>query len=75
MAKLSVRGELPEDFRDTFIEHIRLRAFEPLSPDEDIEERMGWCVVASPLNVELGHENVFFNSYLNLGLRIFHGRP
>jgi recombination associated protein RdgC len=70
VAKLTVRGELPDDFRDTFIEHIQLRVFEPLTPDEEIEERMGWCVVGSPLNLELGHENVFYNSYLNLGLRI-----
>jgi hypothetical protein len=70
VAKLSVIGELPEDFRDTFIEHIQLRVFEPLSPDEDVEERAGWCVVGSPLDLELSHESVFFNSYLNLGLRI-----
>ncbi len=70
VAKLSVRGDLPANFRDTFIEHIQLRAFEPLTPEEDVEERMGWCAVGSPLDLSLDHEKVFFNSYLNLGFRI-----
>ena len=70
VTKLSVRGDLPDKFRDTFVEHIQLRAFEPLTPDEDIDHRMGWCVVGSPLSTELTHENVYYNSYLSLGLRI-----
>lgn len=68
-SKHFVRGELPEGFRDTFVERIRLRSFRPLTPDEE-EPRVGWCSIENPLDVELDHNKVFFNSYLNLGLRI-----
>lgn len=70
VSKLAVRGELPDDFREVYLKHIRQRVFVPLSPEEEADERMGWCVVGSPLELELTHENVFYNSYLNLGLRI-----
>ncbi len=68
-SKHYVRGALPEDFRDPFMERIHLRAFRPLGPEED-EARVGWCSIENPLDFELDHGKVFFNSYLNLGLRI-----
>src|SRR6202012_2825245 len=64
-----VRGDLPDDFRDAFVESLRLRAFRPLGLEDD-EPRVGWCSVENPLDCELDHGKVFFNSYLNLGLRI-----
>ncbi len=68
-SKHYVRGELPADFRDTFVESIRLRAFCPLGLDDD-EPRVGWCSIEDPLDCELDHGKVYFNAYLNLGLRI-----
>ena len=65
-----VRGELPKRFRDQFVESIRLRTFEPLTPDSEEQEHVGWCAVGRVLDLELDHEKVFFNSYLNLGLRM-----
>ncbi|MFC1641415.1 hypothetical protein ACFL5O_01815 [Myxococcota bacterium] len=70
VSKLFVRGELPGDCKKTFPERIRLRVFTPLQPDEDSDERIGWCVVSSPLDLELDHEKIFVGSYLTLGLRI-----
>ncbi|MBN2192800.1 MAG: recombination-associated protein RdgC [Polyangiaceae bacterium] len=70
VAKFTVRGELTDDFHTTFLKAIRHRAFKPLTPDEEAEERIGWCAVGSPLDAELSHDAVFYNSYLNLGLRI-----
>jgi recombination associated protein RdgC len=69
-AKFYVRGDLPEAFRDAFVEGIRLRAFRPLVVEEEDEQRAGWCSVENPLDCDLDHGKVFFNSYLNLGLRI-----
>ena len=69
-AKFYVRGELHEGFRDTFIERLRLRAFRPLTIEEDDEQRAGWCSIENPLDCELDHPKVFFNSYLNLGYRV-----
>lgn len=70
ITKFYVRGELPDDFREQYLRRIRLRAFEPLTPESDAEESIGWCVVSSPLDLDLTYENVFYNSYLNLGLRM-----
>jgi DNA recombination-dependent growth factor C len=70
VSKLWVRGELPDDHRDQFLKHIRRRAFEPLTPDDDTDERAGWCVVGSPLDLELDDEKVFFGSYVALGVRV-----
>jgi hypothetical protein len=69
VSKLWVRGELPDGFRDRFIKHLRLRTFQPLTADDDADERVGWCVVGSPLELELGHENVYYGSYLAVGVR------
>ncbi|APR84915.1 Hypothetical protein A7982_10264 [Minicystis rosea] len=69
-AKFYVRGELPEGFRDTFIERLRLRAFRPLTVEEEDEQRAGWCSIENPLDCEIDHAKVFYNSYLNLGYRV-----
>lgn len=68
--RLFVRGELPKRFRDTFVENIQLRTFQPLTPESEEQEHVGWCAVGRVLDLELDHETVFFNSYLNLGMRL-----
>lgn len=68
-SKFYVRGQLPDAFRDRFVERIGLRAFRPLTVEEDAEQRAGWCSIENPLDCELDHGKIFFNSYLNLGLR------
>lgn len=69
-SKFFVRGDLPEGFRDTFVERIGLRAFRPLDAAEEAEQRAGWCSIESPLDCELDHPKIYFNSYLNLGYRV-----
>jgi hypothetical protein len=68
-SKFYVRGELPDGFRDTFVERIQLRAFTPLTVEEEADQRSGWCSIENPLDCELDHNKIFFNSYMNLGLR------
>lgn len=65
-----VEGEVPADFREPFLEQIRQRALQPLDPDEDDEEAIGWCPIAHPLRLEFAHDDVFINNFVNLGLRI-----
>lgn len=69
-SKFHVRGELADGFRDRFVESIRFRAFRPLDPNEEIDSRAGWCSISDPFDLELSHEKVFFNHYLNIGFRI-----
>jgi hypothetical protein len=68
--KFHVRGELPEGFRDTFVERMRVRAFRPLSPLEDAPQGIGWCSIENLLDLEIEHGKVYFETYLNVGLRI-----
>lgn len=69
-SKFHVETNLPTDFRDRFVESIRLRAFRPLDPTEDVDHRAGWCSIQDPFDLDLTHEKVFFNHYLNLGFRV-----
>jgi hypothetical protein len=69
VAKFWVRGELPRDPRRSFMERIKLRRFRPLSADDEVEERYGWCTVGSPTDFELSTGKVFHNEYLALGFR------
>lgn len=68
-ARFFVEGELPRDFRDRFMKAIRLRSMKPLDPDEDAPERSGWCLIGEPFEVDLHHEGVFYNNFINLGFR------
>lgn len=61
--------EVPDDFLQGVLERIRHRAFEPLDPDEEEEERYGWVPIENPLRVEFEHFNVVFDHFINLGLR------
>ena len=69
-SKFHVRGALPERFADRFVESIRLRAFRPLGPEDEEDQRVGWVSVHHPLDLELDHHKIFLNEYLNLGFRI-----
>src|SRR5688572_26886099 len=48
---------------------IRLRAMKPLEPDEEELERSGWAKIGDPFTVELSHDDVFWNEYVNLTFR------
>lgn len=69
-SKLHVRGDLPEQFADRFVEAIRLRAFRPLTPADEDDERVGWVSIHHPFDTDFDHAKLFANEYLNLGLRI-----
>jgi len=69
-SKFHVATELSKGFRDRFIEKMRLRAFRPLDPKEEIDHRAGWCSITDPFDLELTSQKVFFNDYLNVGFRV-----
>lgn len=69
VAKFWVEGEVPKDPRRTFMSRIQLRRFRPLVPEEDVEERYGWCALGQPTDLELTTGKIFQNEYLTLGLR------
>lgn len=69
-SKFLVHGDMPENFVSGFVRRIRNRAFVPLVPDDEADRRWGWCSASDPFDLDLDHEKIFFNSYLNLGLRL-----
>jgi recombination associated protein RdgC len=68
--KFYVRGELPKNLRRAFMERIALRIFRPLEPNEEAEERAGWCAIGQPFDLDLSADKVFNDTYLTLGLRL-----
>ena len=69
-SKFYVQGDLPKDVRRSYMQRIELRAFRPLRPEEEADERAGWCAVGQPFELELTPDKVFTGPYLALGLRI-----
>jgi recombination associated protein RdgC len=68
--KFYVPGELPKNLRRAFMERIALRVFRPLEPNEEAEERAGWCAIGQPFDLDLSPDKVFNDTYLTLGLRL-----
>ena len=68
-ARFFVDGDVLEDFREKYMRAIRLRAMKPLEAEDADLERSGWCRVGEPFEIELRYEDVFYNEYVNLGLR------
>jgi hypothetical protein len=69
-SRFFVVGEVPGDLAGASMKRVRAAASQPLVPDEDANERHGWCSLEDPMDTDLGHEKVFFNEYVCLGLRI-----
>jgi hypothetical protein len=65
-----VKGALPRDLRERFLKAVRLRAFQPLEPDDEAVEASGWCVLERPFDLEFHSDNVYEDRYLLLGFRI-----
>jgi recombination associated protein RdgC len=58
-----------QDFRERFVNALRLRAMKPLEADDDMPERSGFCAFGDPYQLELSYELVFYNDFINLGFR------
>lgn len=61
--------EPPENWRNFFTERINLEAFEPLDPEEDEDESIGWVHLERPLQTQFEPKDIHFDEYLNLGFR------
>jgi recombination associated protein RdgC len=69
-SRFFVIGEVPDDVPGAYMKRIRAQAFQPLDPDEDLLQRHGWATSEDPFDTDLGHEKIFFNEYVTLGLRL-----
>jgi recombination associated protein RdgC len=69
-ARFFVRGSCSARLRASLLERIRLRRFEPLNIDDEVDERAGWCSIEHPLDLDLTQDKVMWGGYVNLGLRV-----
>ncbi len=67
--RLFVEGEVAADFRERFLTALRLHAMKPLTAEDDLAERSGWCAFGDPNELELAAERVFLDGYVHLGFR------
>lgn len=64
-----VEGDIPDGFRDDFLQRIQARAFRDLDPSAGEERRMGWVNVQNILDFEFDVTKFLWNQYICLGLR------
>jgi hypothetical protein len=67
--KFYVRGSVPKRFAAPYLEKIESTKFVELNVDDEPTESVGWCVASSPLDTSLHHEQVYWGSYVLLGMR------
>jgi len=70
LTRLFVKGAPPGDLRQRFLKAVRLRAFQPLKPDDEAVEASGWCVLERPFDLEFQTDNIYEDAFLVLGFRI-----
>lgn len=69
-ARFFVDGAPPaRGLHDRLLKGVHARVLRPLEPDEEDAERSGWCKVGDPFVLELAHEDVFWDTFVNLGFR------
>jgi recombination associated protein RdgC len=61
---------LDHAFIERCLEALAERPFEPLNPDEDVVERVGWCRAGEPFETTFGHGDLDWNGHLVLGFRV-----
>ncbi|HMJ14318.1 MAG TPA: hypothetical protein VK524_23040 [Polyangiaceae bacterium] len=69
-SRFSVEGKVPRDYRGKFLQAARLRAFEPLRPEDEEQERSGWCALDRVFDLDLTAEKLHQGPYLTLGYRV-----
>jgi hypothetical protein len=66
-----VRGDAPSgDFRSRFEQAVAHEAFRPLTPEEEEDERVGWCSIRDPFVTDVSREDFLYADHVHLGLRI-----
>jgi len=64
-----VQGEIPKDFKTSYLEALRKNRFVEINLDLEHEESMGWVAITDPFNTEFELNDVLWGSYLMVALR------
>jgi DNA recombination-dependent growth factor C len=65
-----VDGDLPDQFKDVFLEQIEEFRFRELTEDAEDEESIGWVELGDLLSADFNRNTVFLNEYLCLSMRM-----
>lgn len=68
--RLFVTGKPPRDLRKRYLDAVRLRGFQPLKPEDEASEAVGWCVMERPFDLDFEPDKIFYDRYVLLGLRV-----
>ena len=61
--------EPPDNWENLFVEKVNLHAFEPLQPDGEEDESIGWVQLERPLQTDFELAHMRYDNFINLGLR------
>lgn len=64
-----VRGELPKDFREFYLQQLTKRRFKEIDVNSDEDESMGWVTTHDPFSSEFTLNDVLWGDYLLVTLR------
>jgi DNA recombination-dependent growth factor C len=64
-----VQGEIPKDFKTSYLEALRKNRFVDINLDLEHEESMGWVSIADPFDTEFELNDFLWGSYLMVALR------
>jgi hypothetical protein len=64
-----VDGEIPKDFRTSYIERLTERRFREIDLASDQDEALGWVPSSNPFGTEFTLNDVVWNDYVLLNLR------
>ncbi|MFB6265198.1 MAG: hypothetical protein ABEL76_16485 [Bradymonadaceae bacterium] len=59
----------PDNWTNAYVERLNLNAFEPLDPDDEADESLGWVPIEQPLQTSFELEDFRYGDFINLGLR------
>jgi hypothetical protein len=68
--RLLVTGKPPRDLRKKYFDAVKLRAFQPLTPDDEASEAVGWCVMERPFDLDFEPDKIFYDRFVLLGFRV-----
>lgn len=71
-SKFYVSGELPDGFKEKFLEHVQLRVFKQLTVDSEEDQHIGWVPLERPLDPDpcFQYDDLYYGSYVSLAMRI-----
>ncbi len=68
--RLFVTGSPPRDLRKKYLEVVKLRKFQPLTPEDEATDSVGWCVMERPFDLDFEVDKIFYDRFVLLGFRI-----